>query len=305
MTPMSPSDANLALLQMDQHSLVQKKLDMDALRERLNGKPDQKAKLREACEGFESLFVQKLWEQMRKNVQKSGYLHSRDEQTYQSLYDVEFSKKMTQAGGIGLADMLYEQLSQRLGQASRSASPRNDPRLPISPAGSSVSALSGRPLPLENEAPQAGIPLNNKKIRPLYEELPAAQPAAPPAAPAEAAAAQPVAAQNEAQNLAAFTEEAAPPAAQAQPQAGPPAADDFEALSQALLAAEAAEASTAPQAVPVADASPLSPAEAALISAALRQSEAAALRFGTGLATDPANPAESAAVSHMNNLPRS
>ena len=77
--------------------------------------PEAKAKkLREACEGFESVFIQKMWQEMRNTLPKNGLLHGRDEQYWQDMYDQELSKSMTSAGGIGLADMMYEQLSRNL-----------------------------------------------------------------------------------------------------------------------------------------------------------------------------------------------
>ena len=115
MTMSSPVDASALLQNTQAQDILQRKLEMDALQKRLSGQPDEKTRLREACQGFEAVFINKLWEQMRKNVSKEGYLHSKDEETYQSMFDYEFSKKMAEAGGIGLADMLYEQLAQRLG----------------------------------------------------------------------------------------------------------------------------------------------------------------------------------------------
>jgi Rod binding domain-containing protein len=85
-----------------------------------NVSPEQKEKkLREACEGFESIFIQKMWEEMRKTLPKSTLLHGREEQFWQGMYDQELAKKLTSAGGIGLADMMYAQLSRSLGDASR------------------------------------------------------------------------------------------------------------------------------------------------------------------------------------------
>ncbi len=87
-----------------------------------NMSPEAKAKkLREACEGFESIFIQKMWQEMRNTVPKSGLLHGREEKFWQDMYDQELSKSMTRAGGIGLADMMYEQLSRGLASASRDA----------------------------------------------------------------------------------------------------------------------------------------------------------------------------------------
>ena len=89
----------------------------------LNGRklsPEAKQKkLREACEGFESVFIQKMWQEMRNTLPKEGLMHSREEKFWQDMYDQELSKHMTKAGGIGLADMMYEQLSQNLVSASR------------------------------------------------------------------------------------------------------------------------------------------------------------------------------------------
>ncbi|MBQ4132874.1 MAG: rod-binding protein [Desulfovibrionaceae bacterium] len=102
---------------------IKKKLQIDELRKHIQGGENKEKQLRQACQDFEAVFIQKIWEQMRKSIPKDGYLHSRDEEMYQSMFDVEFSKKMASAGGIGLADMLYEQLNVKLGQASRATSP--------------------------------------------------------------------------------------------------------------------------------------------------------------------------------------
>ncbi|MDR2503786.1 MAG: rod-binding protein [Deltaproteobacteria bacterium] len=119
---------------------VQRKLDMDRLRRNLSAPPSEQARLREACEGFEAIFIQKIWEQMRQNAVQFGQKPSREESMRQGMYDQEFARKMASAGGIGLADMLYEQLSRRMGQSNVTGSPRNNPQLPVIPAGSSPSA---------------------------------------------------------------------------------------------------------------------------------------------------------------------
>ena len=107
---MAQSDAKGAAIQTKLGSLKMSPLS-----------PEAKAKkLREACEGFESIFIQKMWQEMRKSVHQSTLLHSRDEQFWQDMYDQELAKKMTSVGGIGLADMMFEQLSSHLTSASRS-----------------------------------------------------------------------------------------------------------------------------------------------------------------------------------------
>ncbi|MDR1686223.1 MAG: peptidoglycan DD-metalloendopeptidase family protein [Desulfovibrio sp.] len=121
--PVSALDPAFIASENTRKDLIQRKLDMDALRKRLSPEKDKAVELRGACEGFEAVFLQKMWEQMRKTVPKEGFLHSKDEETYQSLFDVELCKKMASAGGIGLADMLYEQLSQQLADSGRTTIP--------------------------------------------------------------------------------------------------------------------------------------------------------------------------------------
>ena len=77
------------------------------------------AKLRKACQDFEAVFIGQIWKQMRSSVPKDGMLHSKEEESYLSMFDQELSVKMSRSGGIGLSDLLYENLSQRLVNASR------------------------------------------------------------------------------------------------------------------------------------------------------------------------------------------
>lgn len=130
-----PVDPALARAAGEQNDLVSRKLQMDALRQRIGGGEDKEQKLRQACEGFESVFMQKMWEQMRNTVPKEGYLHSREEGFWQSMFDQELAKKMSSAGGIGLADMLYDQLSRTLVDTSkRSTGGASEPApVPIAP----------------------------------------------------------------------------------------------------------------------------------------------------------------------------
>ncbi|WMW64868.1 rod-binding protein [Nitratidesulfovibrio liaohensis] len=89
----APVDPKLATATAAQHELTQRKLEMDALRKRLRTDPSKEQKLREACEGFESIFVQKMWEQMRATLPKEGYLHSKEEEFWQSMFDQEACQK--------------------------------------------------------------------------------------------------------------------------------------------------------------------------------------------------------------------
>lgn len=131
---------------------------IDNLKRGLNAPKDKAKKLREACEGFESVFIQKMWEQMRATVPKGGMLQGRDEQYWQGMFDQELSKKMSSAGGIGLADMMYEQLSRNLVSASRTtASGLGAAANAATQAGDMGFVASAAPLlpPMSQNAPDA------------------------------------------------------------------------------------------------------------------------------------------------------
>lgn len=112
--------------------------------------PEQKdRRLRDACEGFESIFIQKMWQQMRATLPQEGLLRGRDEAYWQDMYDQELAKSMASAGGIGLANMMYEQLSRNLVSASRSTASASRP------VRSAFSAEAAPLLPASSEAPVA------------------------------------------------------------------------------------------------------------------------------------------------------
>lgn len=93
---------------------VQQKLRVDALNRALAGGPSKEKKLREACEGFESVFLSQLFGEMRKTVPKDGMLHGQYEDQYYSIFDKAMCDQMSKSGGIGLADMMYRQLRGRV-----------------------------------------------------------------------------------------------------------------------------------------------------------------------------------------------
>ena len=115
----TPLDPRTARMQLSAQNTQDSARRIDALKTNLTPPKDKEKKLREACEGFESIFIQKMWEQMRATVPKSGLLQSREEQFWQGMFDQALSKKMSSAGGLGLADMMYDQLSRNLLSATR------------------------------------------------------------------------------------------------------------------------------------------------------------------------------------------
>ncbi len=122
---------------------LKRKLGLDQVRRNLTPGGTQEKKLREATEGFEAMFIQKLWQQMRKSVPKEGYLHSQEEDAYLSMFDEELSKKMASAGGIGLGDMLYRELQEQLSRTAGATAPRAGQPAELNPLHPEPMALDG------------------------------------------------------------------------------------------------------------------------------------------------------------------
>ena len=76
-------------------------------------KQDEK-RLKEACAEFESLFIYQLMKQMRKTIVKSGLTGGgKGEEIFTGMMDEELSKQMSSKQGLGLKDVLIEQLTGR------------------------------------------------------------------------------------------------------------------------------------------------------------------------------------------------
>lgn len=69
--------------------------------------------LKNACKEFEAYFINQLFKDMRNTIQPGGLIEkSRGEEVFQEMLDEEYSKLASNGNGIGLADMLYKQLSK-------------------------------------------------------------------------------------------------------------------------------------------------------------------------------------------------
>ena len=71
--------------------------------------PDEN--LAEVSRRFEGLFLDILIKAMRKSVIKSDLLGSEAQNTYQQMFDHEISKELSGSGGLGLAQVIRDQLA--------------------------------------------------------------------------------------------------------------------------------------------------------------------------------------------------
>lgn len=72
---------------------------------------DPSENLEEVSRRFEGLFLDILIKAMRKSVIKSDLLGSEAQNTYQQMFDHEISRELSGSGGIGLAQVIRDQLS--------------------------------------------------------------------------------------------------------------------------------------------------------------------------------------------------
>lgn len=98
---------------LDTKLLTSQKITTTKKVERLSKKKtESKEELRKVAQEFESVFLEQLLKTMRKTIPKSEFLSGgQSEEIYTYMLDQELSKKLSQRG-IGIADMLYRQLSK-------------------------------------------------------------------------------------------------------------------------------------------------------------------------------------------------
>lgn len=78
-------------------------------------------KLETACKDFEAILLNKIMSSMRESIPEGGLFEkSYGEEIFQSMLDEQLTKEMAHGKGMGLADMLYQELSaQELSQVAQ------------------------------------------------------------------------------------------------------------------------------------------------------------------------------------------
>ncbi len=111
----------------------------------------QKQKLRQASQMYEQKFLNTMVAQMRKTVSKSGLVkQSFTEGYFQDRLDNNYVEAWTKKGGIGLADLIYNQLEEKI-------FPK--PHRMLKPQG---------PLPV---APGKAHPIKTNKVEPKFKVI--------------------------------------------------------------------------------------------------------------------------------------
>ena len=84
--------------------------DFEKMLEKAVADGDEK-KLKEACQNFESIFINMMFSQMKKTVQKTSLFgESQAEEMYDEMLTEKYSEELSKSNGIGLGDIMYKQL---------------------------------------------------------------------------------------------------------------------------------------------------------------------------------------------------
>ncbi len=68
-------------------------------------------RLREACQGFEAMFLDIVFRSMRNTVPENTLFgESNGEKIWHSMLDTELMQNVAKSGGVGIADMMYDNL---------------------------------------------------------------------------------------------------------------------------------------------------------------------------------------------------
>jgi flagellar protein FlgJ len=98
-----------------QNTLFDQLTDKNLERLRRNsefGKGASQKEMEKVARDFESVFINKLFESMRKGIPKSGLLDSSAMDMYQSMLDQEMAKELSKQKGMGMGKMVYNDLNR-------------------------------------------------------------------------------------------------------------------------------------------------------------------------------------------------
>jgi flagellar protein FlgJ len=106
-----------------------------------NVKADDPKAIRAVAQQFESLFTSMMLKSMRAAKLGEGLGDSQQSDLYQDMYDQQVALKISQGKGIGLADMLVQQLT-RAGAAKAAAGAISGPSAATAPAAAAAPAVT-------------------------------------------------------------------------------------------------------------------------------------------------------------------
>lgn len=86
--------------------------------EQTPGRAREEAKLKDACQQFEQMYLTQMFAEMRKASKIGGeeglFGKSQSEEMFTGMLDQERAKSWSQEGGVGLANLLFQQMRKNL-----------------------------------------------------------------------------------------------------------------------------------------------------------------------------------------------
>ncbi|MCB0350804.1 MAG: rod-binding protein [Bdellovibrionales bacterium] len=129
-------------------------------------KADPDAKIREAAQMYEQHFLNEMTKSMRKTVEHSKLSEpSMAEKIYSEQLDGQYVESWAKSGGVGLANIIYDQLQERFFNRG-GAAPHPQGPVPIN-KGTSIKIDNGHSPGLPIEVNQSTLPNNDVSF--LYE----------------------------------------------------------------------------------------------------------------------------------------
>ncbi len=86
---------------------------LNNLNTKLSSKED--AKLKQACNDFEAIFIKQMFDSMRKTINKTKLIDGgMSEDIFEDMLFEQYAAKMSANSNLGLAKQMYEQLSKTI-----------------------------------------------------------------------------------------------------------------------------------------------------------------------------------------------
>lgn len=128
------------------------------------------AKMREAAKMYEQHFLNEMYKQMRKTVDRSSLNNeSMTENIFSEKLDNQYVESWANQGGVGLADIIYNQLQDRFFGGGLNGRPKG--MRPLGPMkiqkGTSLKIDDSKPAGIPTITPKSSLPQNEVSF--LYE----------------------------------------------------------------------------------------------------------------------------------------
>ncbi len=129
-----------------------------------------KKELKKACQQFESIMMSMMYKQMKATISKSDFMEtSQAKEIYEGMLDDELMDKVG-SRGIGLADILYKQLSKQMDRVVKSADAVSDIEVNNASEQSDFIGTSGTSNPIQPSG-TSGLSSSNQ-LKEIDKEIP-------------------------------------------------------------------------------------------------------------------------------------